>query len=153
METKNNTPEVKVEVIEIDMKEVNEFLKGLPKWERAEEYGYKPLTTFWQDFSIADAAPRFGEDAVPAIRETFKAAVRCFKSNYKYMTELSMVLNHKIFEHHEAAVRAKNAGLLNRRDHHMRLANEYDGAWRATDEWCRTNLKDEELAYYYDVTD
>ena len=32
----------------------------VPKWNIESETGYKPRTTFWQDFSIADA---FGEDA------------------------------------------------------------------------------------------
>lgn len=26
----------------------------IPKWDIEEETGYKPFTTFWQDFSIAD---------------------------------------------------------------------------------------------------
>lgn len=33
----------------------------VPKWNIESETGYKPRTTFWQDFSIADA---FGGDAV-----------------------------------------------------------------------------------------
>lgn len=142
-----------VDVIEIDMAALNEFFKSLPQWTMAEENGYTPLFTFWQDFSIADAAPRFGEDAVSAIRMTYKAIVSAMRDDYKAMTELTMVLNHKIFEHHAAAVRAKKEGLLNRRDHHMRLAEEYDGAWRATDDWCREHLKGEALEYFYETTD
>lgn len=154
METKNNnTNNPKVEIVEIDMKAVNDFLKSLPKWTIAEENGYEPISTFWQDFSIADAAPRFGEDAIAAIKMTYMCVVRAFRDDYKMMTELSMVLNHKIFQHHDAAVRAKNAGLLNRRDFHMRLAREYDGAWRATDEWLMENLKGEALEYYIETTD
>ena len=153
METTNNTNTPKVEVIELNMEKINMLFKSLPKWTLAEENGYEPLYTFWTDFSIADAAPRFGEDAVEAIRMTFSGIVRVMRDDYKAMTELSMVLNHKIWEHRNAAVRAKNAGLLNRRDHHMRLAEEYDGAWRATDEWCKEHLKGEELGYYIDTTD
>lgn len=33
----------------------------VPMWNIESETGYKPRTTFWQDFSIADA---FGGDAV-----------------------------------------------------------------------------------------
>ena len=148
---KNNAPQV--EIVEIDMKEINEFLRSLPQWNIEQEFGYKPISTFWQDFSIADAAPRFGEDAVAAIQATWKAAVTCFRSDYKMMTELVMVLNHKIFYHHDAAVRAKAEGLLNRRDFHMRLAEEYDAAWRATDDWCVKNFKGEAAEYYFATTD
>lgn len=55
---------------------------------------YKPITTFNQDFTIAD---HFG---VLAIKDTFRRAFNEWKGNYKYLTELVMVLNHKIFEHH-----------------------------------------------------
>ena len=54
--------------------------------------GYKPITTFWTDFSIAE---KFG---VAAIIDTCKRALCEWKDNYKYLTELVMVLNHKIWE-------------------------------------------------------
>lgn len=38
---------------------------GLPKWNVEEELGYKPITSFWQDFSIAE---RFGGKAVRLLR-------------------------------------------------------------------------------------
>ena len=57
--------------------------------------GYKPITTFYTDFSIAD---NFGANA---ILDTFKRAFRSWKDNYKYLTELVMVLNWKIHEHYE----------------------------------------------------
>lgn len=41
---------------------------AIPKWNITEFCGYKPLTTFWQDFSIAD---KFGNNA---IEDTFKRA-------------------------------------------------------------------------------
>lgn len=45
----------------------------------AEDLGYTPITTFWQDFSIAD---KFGP---AAIRDTFKRAFAEWKGNYKYL--------------------------------------------------------------------
>ena len=57
--------------------------------------GYETMTTFWQDFSIAD---RFG---IEAVKDTYKRAFTEWKSNYKYLTELVMVLNWKIWEHYE----------------------------------------------------
>ena len=57
--------------------------------------GYKPITTFWTDFSIAE---KFG---VAAIIDTCKRALCEWKDNYKYLTELVMVLNHKIWQWYE----------------------------------------------------
>lgn len=51
-------------------------------------------TTFWSDFSIAD---RFGHNA---IRDTFKRAFNEWKGNYKYLTELVVVLNRKCWQHY-----------------------------------------------------
>ena len=51
--------------------------------------GYLPKTTFWVDFSIADM---FGQNS---IRETFQRVFDEWKSNYVYLTELTMVLNWK----------------------------------------------------------
>ena len=57
-------------------------------WPMAEMIGYTPVTTFWDDFTIAEA---FGGNAV---RDTFNRAFDEWKGNYKYLTELVMVLNH-----------------------------------------------------------
>lgn len=96
------------------------------------EYGYEPITTFWDDFSIADA---FG---VGAVKDTYKRAFNEWKTNYKYLTELVMVLNHKIWQHYQ-----KNET----------LATLYDTLWREADEWACDNLKGDELSYFYQTTD
>lgn len=96
------------------------------------EIGYKPFTTFWDDFSIADA---FGTEAV---QETFDRAFTEWKSQYKYLTELTIVLNHKIWLWYE-----KN-------DELCRL---YDKLWRQADQYACNTLQGEELSYYYRVTD
>lgn len=57
------------------------------------DYPYK--TTFFQDFSIADA---FG---LSAVEDTYKRAFEEWKSNVVYITELVIVLNHKIWQHYE----------------------------------------------------
>ena len=88
------------------------------------EYGYEPITTFWDDFSIADV---FGASAV---KDTYKRAFNEWKTNYKYLTELVMVLNHKIWQHYQ-----KNET----------LATLKDKLWRAADEWACDNLKGDEL--------
>ena len=94
--------------------------------------GYKPMTTFYEDFSIADM---FGASAV---KDTYKRAFKEWKSDYKYLTELIMVLNWKIFEYY------------NKND---TLAQIYNTLFREADEWAYNNLKGEELTYYLVTTD
>lgn len=90
-------------------------------------------TTFWTDFSIAD---RFGTSAV---RETFQRAFDEWKSNYKYLTELVIVLNRKIWEHYEKWNKI--------------LAKVYNDIWQMADSYAYENLKDEELKYFIHTTD
>ena len=104
----------------------------VPVWNVESETGYKPMTTFWQDFSIADA---FGVDAVT---DTFKRAFNEWKGNYKYLTELVMVLNHKIAQWY---------------GRNMALAKLYNDAYSIADNYACNNLKDNELQYFYNVTD
>ena len=63
----------------------------IERFNSEEAFGYTQITTFYEDFSIAD---NFG---VAAIRDTFKRAFKEWKTNYKYLTELVMVLNWKMF--------------------------------------------------------
>lgn len=97
-----------------------------------EENGYELQTTFWEDFSIAD---QFG---ISAIKDTHKRAFSEWKNNYKYLTELILVLNHKIWQYH-----------VNRPN----LAELYNAIWEETDLYAIENLKGDELNYFYRVTD
>lgn len=90
-------------------------------------------TTFWQDFSIADA---FG---VSAVKDTYKRAFGEWKDNYLYLTDLVVVLNHKIWQHY-------NAGRTG-------LAKLYDGMWREAQAYGYDNLKGDELVYFWSVLD
>lgn len=94
--------------------------------------GYKPITTFYEDFSIAD---RFG---IAAVKDTFNRAFQQWKSNYKYLTELVMALNWKIWEHYES---------------NELLASLYSELWEQEDQWAQDNLQGDELAYFYNTTD
>ena len=96
------------------------------------ENGYRLQTTFWSDFSIAD---RFG---ILAIQDTFNRAFGEWKENYKYLTELILVLNHKIWQYYKTR---PEVGAL------------YNSLWEQADQYAQDNLKDDELSYYYDVTD
>lgn len=94
--------------------------------------GYAPKTTFWQDFVIAEA---FGSSA---IQDTYNRAFNGWKNNHIYITELVMVLNHKIWRWYQV------------NEDYARL---YDKLWKELDEWCLENLKGEELDYYLETTD
>lgn len=96
------------------------------------ENGYELQTTFWDDFSIAD---RFG---ISAIQDTFNRAFEEWKENYKYLTELILVLNHKIWQYYETR---------------PEVATLYNSLWEQADLYAQENLKDDELSYYYEVTD
>lgn len=94
--------------------------------------GYEMTTTFWQDFTIADA---FG---ILAIRDTFKRAFNEWKGNYIYLTELVIVLNHKIWQYYET---------------NPAYAEIYNDLWKRADTYACDNLKGEELAHFYRITD
>lgn len=102
-------------------------------WTIEEETGYKPMTTFWDDFSIADA---FG---IKAVKDTYTKSFRDIKSNYKYLTEFVMVLNWKLWQHY-------NAG-------HSDFAKVYNELWQKADDYAYNHLKGEELHYFIKVTD
>lgn len=107
----------------------------VPHWPIEEETGYKPQTTFWQDFSIAD---KFGTGGV---QDTYDKAFAEWKGNYIYLTELVMVLNWKIWQHYD------------RKNPDKPLPRLYDRLWREADEYAQENLKGNELDYYYTTTD
>ena len=96
-------------------------------------YGYETITTFWQDFSIADA---FGS---AAIQDTFNRAFKEWKSNYKYLTELVLVLNWKLWEHYE--------------QEHEQIARLYEELWRTANGYAQCNLCGDELRYFLSVID
>lgn len=104
----------------------------LENWTIEEQTGYKPMTTLYMDFSIAD---KFG---VKAIKSTYDRAFLSWKSNYKYITELAMVLNWKCWRWYQV------------NDDYSKL---YTELFQKLDEWIFNNLKGEELDYYISTTD
>ena len=89
-------------------------------------------TTFWLDFTIADA---FG---LEAIQDTYNRAFEEWKSDYRYLTDLVIVLNHKIWQWHE---KNDNYALL------------YNDLWMKTHDYALDTLKGKEFEYYYSKTD
>ena len=109
-----------------------ETIINIPVSELVLENGYEMQSTFWQDFSIADA---FG---ISAIKDTFKRAFEEWKSNYVYLTELVLVLNHKIWQWYR-----KNES----------VARVYNDLWEQADEYATENLQGNELQFFYKTTD
>lgn len=87
-------------------------------------------TTFWEDFSIAE---RFG---VNAIKDTYKRALE-WKNNIKYMTELSMVLNHKCWAY----------------ESNPTLCQLYADLWHKVDDYILEHFKGDDIQFYLNITD
>lgn len=104
----------------------------IEKWNIEELNGYRPMTTFWEDFSIAD---RFGYKAV---QDTYKRAFANWRTDYKYLTELVLVLNHKAWQH---------------QDSNPVLSDLYVTLYEVCDNYAIDNLKGHELKYFFEVTD
>ena len=94
--------------------------------------GYSCITTFFEDFSIAD---KFG---IEAVKDTYARALKEWKHDYKYLTELVMILNWKIWQYY---------------NHKDELANVYNELWQKADNYACEHLKGEELSYFYQTTD
>lgn len=95
--------------------------------------GYEPQTTFYEDFSIADA---FG---ISAVKDTYKRGLETAQAlGYIYLTEFVMALNWKIWEHYKS---------------NEPLARVYNDLWEKAVEVATTTLQGEELMYYYRTTD
>lgn len=109
---------------------------SIPVWPLTEMTGYQPKTTFWQDFSIADA---FG---VEAVQDTFNRAFEEWKDDKVYGTELSMVLNWKQFQF------AKDGWLAE-----GEMCKLYIKLWKQIDAYIMKNWKGEKLSYYVATTD
>ena len=104
----------------------------LENWTIEQLTGYKPITTFYLDFSIAD---KFG---AAAIQDTYNRAFAGWKNNYKYITELDMVLNWKCWRWYQV------------NDEYSKL---YAHLYEELRDWCFDNLKGDELDYYIETTD
>lgn len=98
----------------------------------AEMAGYEEQTTFWNDFTIAD---QFGPDAV---KDTYNRAFAEWNGNTVYLTELTMVLNWKIWDHYQ---------------HNEALARVYNDLWEQTDAYACEHLTGEDRKYFFRTTD
>ena len=95
--------------------------------------GYELKTTFWQDFTIAD---HFG---LNAIKDTYKRAMKEWKNNTEYITEISIVLNLKIWQHYES--------------HNDSFATLYDSLWKECEDYIFKHFDKKALRRYCEITD
>ena len=100
-------------------------------WNIEEMTGYKPISTFYTDFSIAD---KFGLDAV---KETFDRVFKEWRDDVKMGTELAMVMSWKSFEH----------------QNNSRFCHLYSQLYYKMDNYCCNKYKGEDLKYYLRTTD
>ena len=94
--------------------------------------GYTPMTTFFNDLSVAEC---FGKKG---INDTYKNVIKSWGSDIKYMTEFVLCLNHKIWQLNET---------------NEPIARLYDKLWREASQYVEDNFTGEDLAYYYEVID
>ena len=105
----------------------------LKTWNIEALTGYKPQTTFYKDFSIADA---FG---VSAIKDTYKRGLETAKMLGRvYLTEFVMALNWKIWEHYNS---------------NEKYATLYDELWQKAQDVALDTLQGEDLDYYFETID
>lgn len=97
-------------------------------------FDYECITTFWQDFSIAELM-----GGTPAIKDTFNRAFKKWKNNHIYLTELVMVMNHKMCGYYEYG--------------NMQWSKLYQELYEKSNDYAWENLKGEELQYFIRTTD
>lgn len=108
----------------------------ITNWNIESQTGYRPITTYYTDFSIAE---NFGTKAILETYETAKKELaQNYMANYKELTELVMVLNWKTWEHYK------------RNENYTKL---YNTLWEQLDNIAIENLKDKQLTYFFDTTD
>ena len=111
---------------------VKNYLKESEKTAFEEMLGFKFETTFWEEFCIAEM---YGGDG---IREHYDLVFSQWKDNLKYLTELVLVLNLKIFSWYKVD---DSIGLT------------YDELWKKADAYALDTLKGDDLHYYLSTLD
>ena len=95
--------------------------------------GYELTTTFWDDFTIADA---FGEKA---IKDTWKRAFNEWKNDCVYLTELCIVMNLKCWAHYYKG--------------NSKLSELYSNYFYKAQDYAYSHLKNDELTFFIETTD
>lgn len=105
----------------------------IENWNIEAETGYKPMTTFYTDFSIAE---KFGINAVKSTFDDIMKNADCLP--YKYLTEFVMALNWKCWRWYQ---------------HNDALSKLYADCFYKAQEFAYKHLKGEKLEYFISTTD
>ena len=119
---------------------MDKYKQALDKYKEVppfEALGFKSSTTLWGDFGVADVFAQ-AEDNNNPILSTYRRAYKQYKDDREGGTELSMVLNHKIWEWYEKD---------------EKIARVYDKLWAKFDNYIMNNWKGDDLNYYLRATD
>lgn len=100
---------------------------AIKDWRIEQLTGYKPHFSFYVEFSMAEP---FG---ISAIANTYNRMFKRNKDSVVGVTELSMAINWKIYEHCDGGVS---------------YAKFYQSIWDSIDNYCKDNLKGDDLRYY-----
>lgn len=95
---------------------------------------WRPDTLYWQKFSIAE---KYGKAEILAVYTDLFAEA---KKDYKLLTELTMVLNHKSWQHCKDLENSSFCTL-------------YTDLFRTVKEYAETHLKGKELNYFLKILD
>ena len=95
---------------------------------------YKPITLYWQKLSIAE------DYGVAEVKTVFYSIFEEAKTDYKWLTELVMVTNHKCWQHAEITGNSTLYGL-------------YNEFYQKASKYAYSHLKGKEFDYFFQVTD
>ena len=112
---------------------------------------FKPKYTFYGDFSIAEFCEVYMRDK-NAVKKTFNNVIRYWSGDYKCLTEIILVLNHKSWSFAQNV----DSHYLNCGDdwrkHYTKLYTEL--YYKAVEKFFKLYNKDEDAKrYYYEITD
>ena len=114
--------------------------------------GYEPKYTFYSDFSVAEFCQlKLGEKK--AIEKTYKEVLKSWGDNYKAMTEVVLVINHKSWAYNSEN---GDASLLGIDDATMvSISVLYSNLYyEAANEYSKRFKDDKEaMRYYFEILD
>jgi len=122
-------------------------------WKRnlAEMSGYQPKYTFYADFAIAEFCEVYMRDK-GAVKKTYKQVVESWGTDIKAMTEIVMVLNHKMWAFYQKVdSRYLGVGDSTAERFSMLYQELYEKAVNFIEK--KFGNDSEAMSYYYEVTD
>lgn len=114
-------------------------MKTKTAWVVPKITGYKILTDYWEQFTKVELEAETQDAAIKAAKKLYKELLPAAKKDYKKLTELVMVLNHKCWDHSEL-------------DQNL-IGIWYSDEYLKLHDWALDHLKGDEFSYYYQTVD